>query len=141
MPAEGKPLRKAERFALRDLLLVPCDDELRAIDLDHLFFTPTRSRVLLGIAAMPDTDVTDLAKTLGLDNHTVWNAANHWQQEGLVRSMVIGRRRALDLNPKYVAARELRLFLRRLVYSTEEYAVLASLSTRNVNSSLYVARR
>jgi len=134
----GKPPRTAERLALRGLNVVG-SSELR--NLDRLFHTPGRTRVLLYIAAADSTDVSDVCRTMGYDNISVWNVANHWQREGVIRSRILGRRRVLELDPAYSAATELRRFLNRLVVVTEEYAALANLSTRNPKTKRYVCDR
>ena len=137
-PRLGKPARTAERVALRGLNIVG-NSEVR--DLDNLFYSPPRTRALLTIAAMVTTDVTDIERTLGLDRRSAWNVVNALQREGVIRSVLRGRRRALELDPDYPAAPELRRFLRRLVVVTEEYEGLARLSTRRPDGPRFVTDR
>lgn len=63
----GKPRRKAEPFTLHDLLLEPDTREVSAKQLGPLFFFTAETRILLGIAAIGDTDVTDLVGTFNLE--------------------------------------------------------------------------
>lgn len=137
----GKPKRRAERLALRDLSRCGNAGPFYGRQLDRLFYSEVRTRVLLGIAATADTDVRDLCRTLGLDARSTWNAANHWQREGIVKSIVRGRRRALELDSDFFAARELRLFLHAVIRHVGDYAVRARYSTRNPSSPMFVARR
>ncbi len=137
-PRLPKPARTAERLALRG---VKVTGPARLRNIDNLFYSPPRTRTLLTIAAMGDTDVTDIVGTLGLGNVSVWNVVNQLQREGVIRSIVKGRRRALELDPTFPAARELRLFLKQLVAVTEEYAGLARLSMRRPNSPRFSCQR
>jgi len=144
----GKPRRTAERLALGTLRRAPGrraslspSDRLVAADVDLLFYSKPGTRVLLSIAAMGQTDVVDLHKTLGVDRRSVWNVANRWQREGVIRSVRSGRRRVLELEPAFVAAPELRRFLGRLVAVTEEYEGLAGLSTRNPSGTRFTTLR
>lgn len=90
--------------------------------MDRLFYIGVWTRTLLTIAAMGSTDVRDLCSTVGgIDHRTVWNAANHWQREGLVRSVIVGRRRAVELDPAFVAASELKQFLLSLMRLHDEH--------------------
>ena len=136
----GKPARRAERKALHDAVFMADEGPFPAKRYDRLFGSPVRTRVLLAIAAIEDTDVTDLWRLLGADKRSVWNTVNHLQREGLIRSTIKGRRRAIELNPQYVAARELRQLLKRLIRETE-YSVFAKFSSRNPNSPYLVATR
>jgi DNA-binding Lrp family transcriptional regulator len=136
----GKPKRTAERLALRGLNLSG-NGCLAVTDIDRLFYSSVRTRTLLTVVAVGDTDVRDIQTTVGLDHRSIWNAVNHWQREGIIRSVVRGRRRALELDPRFPAAEELRLFLQRLVVVTEEYEGLARLSTRRRASPRFVAER
>lgn len=136
----GKPARRAERKALHNAVFMPDEGPFPAKRYDRLFGSPIRTRVLLAIAAIEDTDVTDLWRLLGADKRSVWNTVNHLQRESLIRSTIKGRRRAIELNPEYVAARELRQLLKRLIRETE-YAVLAKFSSRNPNGRYLVATR
>jgi hypothetical protein len=90
---------------------------------------------------MGSTDVTDLVKTVGLDRRGTWNVVNHWQREGVVRSVIVGRRRAIELNPGYVAAAELRRFLKCLTMIYDENLAFSALSTRRPGSRRFVTDR
>ena len=137
-PRFGKPRRVAERLGLRGLVL-------RGIrppqNVDLLFYSGPRTRALLAVAAMGSTDVTDLIETLGLDRRSAWNVVNHWQREGVVRSVIIGRRRAVELDPAFYAAAELRRFLKRLIVIYDENLALAELSIRLPTSRRFVTER
>ncbi|HEX3464254.1 MAG TPA: hypothetical protein VHS78_09440 [Candidatus Elarobacter sp.] len=143
-----KPRRRAERLALSPLRAtpgrkasLPSSDRLEAAQTDKLFYSVPGSRALLAIAAMGQTDVTDLYQTVGLGRKSVWNIANRWQREGLIRSVRSGRRRVLELDPDFPAAQELRRFLLRLVAVTEEYEALASLSIRHSASPRFTSTK
>lgn len=90
---------------------------------------------------MGSTDVTDIVETVGLDRRGTWNCVNHWQREGVVRSLIVGRRRAVELDPGYVAAAELRRFLVRLTEIYDENLAFAALSTRRPDSRRFVTER
>ena len=134
----GKPARRAERLALRAAEFPLDGDDFPTKRYDRLFGTSVRTRVLLAIAAIGETDVTDLTRLLAMQSRSTWNTANHLQREGLIRSKIKGRRRALELDPDYFAARELSRLLRRLSRDSE-YSVLARFSSRNPDGRHFVA--
>lgn len=137
-PRVGKPERRAERLVLRNLRLPWNPGPFAGTDLDLVFYSKVRTRTLLAIAATKSSDVTDVRSTFVEDKRSVWNAANHWQREGIVRSRVVGRRRALELNPRYFAYRELRDFLKALRRIADEYDRLADMNLRNPRSPRFV---
>ena len=137
----GKPRRRAERMGLGYLALPWNRGPFEASDFDPLFYSKVRTRVLLAVSATTSTDVTDIESTFTEDARSVWNAVNHWEREGVVRSVVIGRRRALELDPTYHAATEIRMFLKALRSTADEYNRLASYSTRKRTSARFVAER
>ena len=136
----GKPARRAERLGLRQAPFAVDDESFPTKRYDRLFGSPIRTRVLLAIAAIGDTDVTDLARLLTLESRSTWNTVNHLQREGLIRSTIKGRRRALELDPDYFAAQALRRLLLRLVEDSE-YTVLARFSIRNPNGKRFTTDR
>ena len=85
--------------------------ELTPDRLDHAFFSPVRSRVLLLIAAAGIVMEKDLYNLLGLGAVSTLYAINHWQREGIVESRYVATARLLSLNPSWVAAHELRMLL------------------------------
>jgi len=137
----NKPARRAERLALRDLDLIWHVGPYPAATFDRLFYSKVRTRVLLAISATGSTDVTDIDLVFSESKRSVWNAVNHWQREGVVRSRVVGRRRALDLDPTFYAAKELRAFLRAIRRVAGEYDRLAEFSVRKPTSPKFIALR
>ncbi len=137
----GKPERVAERLLLRNLKMPWNAGPFHVTDYDLIFYSKVRTRTLLAIAASTTTDVTDIQRTFIEKKRSVWNAVNHWQREGVVRSVVDGRRRALELDPGWFAAKEVRAFLRALRRATGEYDRFATLSTRRPDSPRFVAIR
>ena len=133
-PRVEKPSRRAERVALRYTTRRSGARIANSMDLDQIFYSRVRTRALLAVAASRSTDVTDISSTFGERRQSVWNAINHWQREGLVRSVVIGNRRTLELDTTFYAAAELRYFLSGLRRIGREYDVRARLSLRNPKS-------
>jgi hypothetical protein len=139
--ASKKPVRRAERLLLSSAKALCNAGPFGGRESDLVFYSRVRTRTLLAITAARNTDVTDLHFTFGEDKRSVWNAVNHWQREGVVRSAIVGRRRSLELDPSYPAARELRLFLRALNRMCTEYPRLARFSIRDPKSARFVAWR
>lgn len=78
-PRPGKPRRRAERLALGLLrpdpgrpATLPSSDRLVAAELDDLFYSRVGTRVLLTVAAMVQTDVSDIVTTVGLGRRSIW---------------------------------------------------------------------
>gem|GEM_PF-3094215 len=136
-----RPARRAERLALKNLDLQWNAGPYDASAFDRLFYSKVRTRVLLAISAAGSTDVTDIDLVFSESKRSAWNAVNHWQREGLIRSRVVGRRRALDLDPTFYAAKELRAFLRAIRRVAGEYDRLAEFSVRKPTSPKFIAIR
>lgn len=133
-PRAARPGRVAERVALRRARTLRNPVPFSTVNLDRIFYSKVRTRSLLAIAASHSTDVSHIAITFVERRNSVWNAVEHWEREGIVRSVVIGRRRALELDPGYYAAKELRLFLKALRRIAGEYDRRARLGLRDPHS-------
>lgn len=140
-PIVGKPTRCAERLVLKNLSLKWNAANRTSKSFDLLFYSKVRTRVLLAISASSSTDVTDITNTFTEDKRSVWNAVNHWQREGVIRSVIVGRRRALELDPTFYAAKEMKALLRALRRIAVEYDRLAEFSVRKPGSPRFVAER
>jgi hypothetical protein len=137
-PRLSLPQRPSERRALRRLRM---SDTKRSGNIDRLFYSVAHTRTLLTIVAMEETDAADIFSTVALVRNSVRNSFEYLQREGVIHSVIKGRRRVVSLDPGFPAARELRLFLRRLVTLNEEYAGYARLSMRNPESKRFGAVR
>lgn len=139
-PRTACPVRVAERVALRRARRLRNPGPFSTTDLDRIFYSKVRTRSLLAIAASHSTDVSDIAFTFVERRNSVSNAVEHWEREGVVRSVIIGRRRALELDPEYHAANELRLFLKALRRIAGEYDRRARLGLRDPRSPRFTVR-
>jgi hypothetical protein len=139
--ATKKPVRRAERLILSSAKALRNAGPFGGRESDLIFYSRVRTRTLLAITAARSTDVTDLHLTFGEDRRSIWNAVNHWQRERVVRSVTVGRRRALEIDPSHPAARQLRFFLSALNRMCAEYPRLAQFSIRDPKSARFVTLR
>jgi len=106
-PLRASPRRRAS---------LPSSVRLIARDVDFLLYSKPGTRVLLTIAAMGQTDVIDLHASVGIDRRYAWNVINRWQREGVIRSVQMGRRRVVELDPSFAGADALRRVLAAACY-------------------------
>lgn len=100
---------------------MPFDNELTDLRLDHIFQSPVRSRILLFVAAVGETDMQTMYDTLGIGSVSAMLVVNHWEKQGILKSRRFKRHRIVSLNPDFVVARELHALLRCIVAETDEY--------------------
>ncbi len=79
-----------------------------------LFGNENRTAVLLAIRLLEQTYPSELAALLGLRLFTVQSILAGLESEGAVASRSLGRTRAVELNPRYFAYKELDALLWRL---------------------------
>src|SRR5574338_861534 len=78
------------------------------------FGSIARTRALLALSLAVETYPRELARLLDMPLFSVQQALASLERDGLVASHALGRMRRYTLNPRYVAARELRDYLERL---------------------------
>lgn len=88
---------------------------------DALFQSAVRSRVLLFIAAAGVTYPKAIYDTLKLDTVSALHAVNHWEREGVVRSIHRDGKRFVALNPTFEVAAELKALLDALIKNSNEW--------------------
>lgn len=104
--------------------------------LDHMFYSPVRSRILLYIAAVGVTDVISMYKALGIGSVSALYAVNHWEREGITQSLYYSRQRFVSLDENYCVHKELKYLLEGLVmYSSEYKALRARARSRSVRET------
>ena len=96
------------RYAIRML------SELR------LFGTPTRTKVLVGLALLGQSYPRELARVLRIPLMSVQRAVTQLDREGVTASRVIGVQREVRLNPRFFALSELQVLLLRLADAMPE---------------------
>lgn len=80
----------------------------------NLFGSENRTAVLVAIRLLEQTYASELASMLGLRVYSVQTILASLEQEGVVASRLVGRTRAVELNPRYFASKELDALLWRL---------------------------
>lgn len=100
---------------------MPFDPVLSSAHLDRMFQSPVRSRVLLFIAAVGETDLSSIYTMLGLGTTSVWLTVNHWEKQGVIRTRRFKTHRLLSLDPNFIVAKELKALLRAVVAVSNEY--------------------
>ena len=78
------------------------------------FGSIARTRVLLALSLAVEAYPRELARLLDMPLFSIQQALASLERDGLVASHVLGRMRLYSLNPRYLAARELRDYLERL---------------------------
>lgn len=96
-----------------------------------LFGNETRTVVLLAIAMLGETHSAEIAKVLGRGRSRVKDAVDALELAGLIVGTARGNARVLILNPRFVAAAELKALLDKLVlYDVPLQERLATLRRR-----------
>lgn len=103
---------------------MPFDRALTTQRMDHIFQSPVRSRILLFISAVGETDMSTIYRLLGLGSVSTMYIVNHWEKQGIVRTRWSKTHRLVRLDPKFIAAKELKALLREIVVHSDEYRML-----------------
>jgi hypothetical protein len=116
---EHWPAKRVQNYIAR--WHMPFDPVLDSVHLDCMFQSPVRSRVLLFIAAVGETNLSSIYTMLGLAATSVWLVVNHWEKQGVIRTRRFKTHRLLSLNPHFIVAKELKALLRAVVAASNEY--------------------
>jgi DNA-binding MarR family transcriptional regulator len=81
---------------------------------NQLFGSRTKTSVLVLLALLKESYPSELAKLLGARLYTIQTIVNALESEGVIVSRALGRTRRIELNPRYVAAKELQALLWKL---------------------------
>lgn len=111
---------------------MPFDTHITSERLDHIFQSPGRSRILLFVAATGIVNMRTIYDVLGLGSVSAMYVVNYWEQEGVFKTMSVGRHRLVALNEKFVVARELRAFLSALIQNSSEYRALRKVGRQHM---------
>ena len=103
---------------------MPFDKSLAIERLDYMFQSAVRSRLLLFVAAVGESDLTTIYKLLGMNRTSAWLAVNHWKKQRILRDRRFKTRRLISMNPMFIVAKELKSLLRAIIAATDEYHVL-----------------
>jgi biotin operon repressor len=118
---------------------MPHDSALTHDRLDYMFQSPVRSRILLFVAAVGETNLSTIYTLLGIGTTSAWLAVNHWERQRLLRSRRFKKHRLLSLNPDFVVAKELKALLRTIIASSIEYDELRAAARRQLRPILKAA--
>lgn len=104
------------------------DGHISPARLDEMFQGAMRSRILLSVAAADVTDMTTIARLLGLNEGTVLYVVDHWERQSVIKTDNVHRHRLVRLNDKFLAADELRALLISLIENdpTQEHVALGA---------------
>jgi DNA-binding transcriptional ArsR family regulator len=78
------------------------------------FGSPTRTRVLLVLHALGESYARELERILEAPVSVVQKALRSLEADGIVAGRSVGRTRLYRIDPRYFAAREIRILLKRL---------------------------
>jgi DNA-binding MarR family transcriptional regulator len=71
-------------------------------------------RILTFVALTDNVDLKLIEDALGLDRSSIAKAVNRWEEEGVLTSCRVGRRRLIDVNRAFPASAELQAFLKKV---------------------------
>jgi hypothetical protein len=100
---------------------MPFDRIMTDYRLDRIFQSPPRSRILLFVGAVGETDLQTIYRSLGLGTVSASLIVDHWQKQHVLRCRYYKSHRLISLDPGFVAANELRALLRQIVACSGEY--------------------
>jgi hypothetical protein len=118
---------------------MPFDRALTTQRMDNIFQSPARSRILLFISAVGETDMTTMYKLMGLGSVSTMYIVNHWEKQGIVRTRWFKRHRLVRLNPKFIVAKELKALLREIIVHLSEYRTLRKIARARLRKTLKAA--
>jgi biotin operon repressor len=79
-----------------------------------LFGTITRTQTLLLIGMLGETHSGEIARLLGRSPSRIKDAVDGLENEGIIIGASVGAAKRLSLNPRYVAAQELKSLITKL---------------------------
>ncbi len=91
------------------------DGRVTSKHLDEMFQGRVRSRALLYVAAVGQTNMQTMYEALGMGSVSAVLVVRSWERQGVLRSQRVGRERIVELDPTFFASEELRRLLMRLV--------------------------
>lgn len=103
---------------------MPFNDDVTPKLLDELFQGPVRARVLLFVAAVGLTDQKNIYNLLGLGTGSTLYAVNHWERQGVLKSIYVKSSRLVTLNREFEVAAELKALLLEMVKHSGELLAL-----------------
>lgn len=118
---------------------MPFDRALTAQRMDHIFQSAVRSRILLFISALGETDMSTIYKLLGLGSVSTMYIVNHWEKQGIVRTRWFKTHRLVRLDPRFIVAKELKALLREIVVHSGEYRTLRKIARARLRKLLKTA--
>jgi DNA-binding transcriptional ArsR family regulator len=95
--------------------------DLKTPEAAPLFGTPMRTSLLMLVAVLGETYPAELSRYLGSTIPSVQRTLDKLEYEGLVATRRRLGVRAVELNPAYPAAKELKAFLLRVAEGYPEY--------------------
>jgi hypothetical protein len=118
---------------------MPFDRNLTTERMDHIFQSPVRSRILLFISAVGETDMSTIYKLLGLGTVSTMLIVNHWEKQGIVCTRWFKKHRLVKLDPEFIVAKELKALIREIVVHSEEYRTLRAVARARLRKILKAA--
>ena len=91
-----------------------------------LFGSRTRTSILVLLALLNESYAAELAKMLGVRSSAIKKIVDALEVESVIAGRLVGRTRVLALNPRYVAAAELKALLWKLGERDTELQTLAA---------------
>ncbi len=118
---------------------MPFDRNLTAERTDHIFQSPVRSRILLFICAVGETDMSTIYKLLGLGSVSTMLIVNHWEKQGIVCTRWFKKHRLVKLDPKFIVAKKLKALMREIVVHSDEYRMLRKVARARLGKLIKAA--
>jgi biotin operon repressor len=111
---------------------MPFNDDMEQKLFDELFQGQVRSRVLLLIAAIGLTDQKNIYNLLGLGTVSTLYAVNHWERQGVLKSIYVKSSRLVTLNREFECAAELKTLLLEMVKHSGELLALRKIGRKRM---------
>jgi hypothetical protein len=118
---------------------MPHDSALTHDRLDYMFQSPVRSRILLFVAAVGETNLSTIYTVPGLGTTSTWLAVNHWEKRHVLQSRRFKEHRLISLDPTFVVASELKALLRGIIATSAEYNELRAAARSQLRPVLNAA--
>lgn len=90
------------------------------------FGSATRTRVLLALELLGQSYPRELGRLLGTPLSVVQKALRSLERDAIVAARAVGRTRVYQLDPRYFARNELRVFLARLLVASDDLRLRAA---------------
>jgi DNA-binding transcriptional ArsR family regulator len=95
-----------------------------------LFGSPTRTRILLAIALLKETYISQLVAVLDLSKSVIFRIVDDLERDAVIVSRYIGRTRTVSLNPRMYGAADLESFLLKYAKGTDVEKRVATVRKR-----------